>query len=251
MPMGCFTHTRKIQPTEGRNAPLLVSLLLLGLLGGARCPLATAQDNLVPLLALDFEGTLAGASGEVPLDAQNVGFDVAPDGFGARVGTDGTLQYELYRNITPVSGMVDVWLQRKWDSSFLSHFIFSAGDQYTNLVELNKDQNHYLRFLTSRDGDTTNISYLISGWAMDSWHHIRAVWNHTGMFLYVDGDLVGSNNDGGSFRPPSTLDAPIYIGSHSEVPQTWSDWVIDSLTVYGLDLGPEAQTGVEHWELLE
>jgi len=59
----------------------------------------------------------------------------------------------------------------------------------------------------------------------------------------------------GRYRPADrsspTLDAPIFIGSHPEVAQTWSDWVIDSLVVYGLDLGPDPQTGIEHWELLE
>jgi len=201
-------------------------------------PTIGSAQTSTPLLSLPFEGTLVGDDGETPFKAINVEFFPAPGGQGVRVMDGGALEYGIEDNIDPSGGMVDVWLQKKWDNSFLSHFIFLAGIQGDNVVELNKDQNHYLRFLTCSNGLFAGVSWSTSSWAMDSWHHIQGYWNENGVFLCVDGEFVGMNDKGGNYKPPTRLDATIRVGSYSEVGALWSDMVIDSVVVYGPAIVP-------------
>jgi hypothetical protein len=230
--MTTHPQSRTKNPKIGTVTKCMAWSMLAGFLvtGG---PAMASADASPPLLSLEFEGTLVGSDSETPFKAINVEYFPAPGGQGVRVMDGGALEYGIEDNIDPSGGMVDIWLQKKWDNSFLSHFIFLAGIQGDNVVELNKDQNHYLRFLTCSNGSFAGVSWSTSGWEMDSWHHIQGYWNENGVYLYVDGEFVGMNDRGGSYQPPARLDATIRIGSYSEVGALWSDMVIDSVTVYG------------------
>jgi len=195
----------------------------------------------VPLLSLRFEGTLFGDDGETPFKVQNVGYFPAPEGEGVRVLEDGTLQYAVEDNINPAGGLVDVWIQRKWDDSPLSHFIVLAGTHAENCIEMNKDQQGYLRWSAVRDGQGCEVNVSINDWEMDSWHHIQGYWGAEAVSLYIDGEFAGKNDRGGTYRPPEVLEAPILIGCHPEVGALWSDMVFDSVKVYGPEVVPPAE----------
>lgn len=192
-----------------------------------------AAFDQAPLLCLDFEGSLQGSQREEPIIAENVGFLSSPEGQGVRTFEGGTLHYCAEGNIDHGGGAIEIRLQKLWDPSPLSHFIFVAGVERENGLEFNKDQLHNLRFITWRDGRECGAACSTRGWEAGSWHDIRGEWGKDGVFLYVDGELVASNNKRGTYQPPRRLVSPIRIGCHPTVGVKWSDMVIDRVVVSG------------------
>jgi len=119
-----------------------------------------------------------------------------------------------------------------------SHFLFYAGIPRGNGIEINRDGGNYLRFLSWRNGVEANISYGVGNWEMDSWHHVQCEWGQEGLFLYIDAELVGTEDLAGAYAPPLVFERPIAIGCNPYHTDKVSDCVIDKVRVCGPDTDP-------------
>ena len=186
-----------------------------------------------PILMLDFEGDLIGSDGEIPLVSEEISFYPSPEGQGIRVSTTGELEYAVEDNIDPSCGLIDLWVQRKWE---LDHgeadYFFKIGRIDGDGIALYREVNNKLRFVSvnSTVGYGVYITYDISYWEMDSWHHVQAVWGDEGTELYVEGVLVGTNTDDGNYLPPEEFNLPISVGC--KYIYYGSDCVIDNFKVF-------------------
>ena len=180
-----------------------------------------------------------GSDGEVPSSSNGASYYPSPEGQGIGIWTAGELEYQVEDNIEAEGGMVDMWVQRKWDASdSASHHFFIAGSLNNCGFAISRDGANNLRFISWHDGLSSEVStgYSTGSWAMDSWHHIQAVWGREGLELYVDDVSVSKNTAGGDYHSPEAFYYPIYIaGNPYNSSHTWSDCVVESVKVYGFE----------------
>lgn len=152
-------------------------------------------------------------------------------------------------NIALDEGTVEMWLKPFWSAPsgrkqavpYHYHQLFDSRDT---------GYDYGLNIYLYDGGETTSSKTLIGLWSdkdkaehvsrevrweQGQWHHIAFAWRRTGpgvgsMRLYIDGELVGSKDNAGSF--PSRLSPTIRLGKNAtDSPNTSLDGVLDELRV--------------------
>ena len=209
-------------------------------------PTPTATPTRTPpaqlLLSLDFEGTLEGAQGEQPEDASGTVFIDSPYGQGVRVQRPGTLEYAIDGNIAVPGGLVDLWVQKRWQERENNVYFFTCGRKFENGVFIVKDQAENLRVLSWDVQKEYELSYYkMDLWEPQSWHRVETVWSENGLQLYVDNVLVCSDYEDGTYRPPQCLEDGIHVGNLG--PWNWGECGVDRVRVWALEPITPSPTG--------
>ena len=131
-----------------------------------------------------------------------------------------------YIDITPTGGLsftddqnfaIGVWSYREVDSGDDAMFRFiSAGDDYMTIFNRPSAQSWEAQaYYNDSSGDQLNFGYVLSN-PIDSWHHY-VFTKENGVFkYYIDGSVVYTFTDSGTFDPFTTIRL-----SHNSVGDAW------------------------------
>ena len=196
-------------------------------------------DGAIPgiLLDLPFEGTTASRTGVDPLIETSVDFVEAMEGQGAFLASPAELVYPE-GTLLPSAGSIDLWLQPNWAGDDATvHRILVWGDDI-GVIALMRDGANNLRFIINLGGGAgdfpergVGVSTNDPNWFAGSWHRISATWGADGIHMWIDGELVESEE----MPPVEDVARPLWIGSTDT--EQHLDGVIDELRVFGVQLG--------------
>jgi hypothetical protein len=173
----------------------------------------TVEGPLTPdphtLLLLHFDGSYAGADGEV---SNAIGTTFAPGryGLGASFDDGDRLMYFTAGNLNRAQGAIEFWLRPDWDGNDnTNRTFFEVGEEWFNRMKITKDGANNLRFIVWDSYGEYGVAYGIGDWHRGDWHHVAVTWTESQIALYVD----GQERDRQPARPPDRLGSVIYVGS--------------------------------------
>lgn len=172
---------------------------------------ASLPNDAHTLLYLSFDGTLKGASGELPTGASQV-YGTAGVVGGAMYFPPGNyLTYDSTDNIRSEEGTLEYWIQPYWPGGDgENHCVLAWGA--ANGAAFTKDAADNLRSLFNRWGivaPEVGVSWWIGDWPPFVWRHVAFTWRSTFPFkqtvcrLYLDGRLISESTAPYVIYPPT------------------------------------------------
>ncbi|MBC7286602.1 MAG: LamG domain-containing protein [Armatimonadetes bacterium] len=195
---------------------------------------ATANAQIRPTLALDFEGNFDGQGAAGLVRATLDGKPALVDGkFGKALLSGPSTGYLLFPTpgiVNPVRGTVEMWVcPVDWDGTEEKFHVFFDARGQGAFYLYKYYQGGLLMLSCSRlEGPYHSASADIKSWKPGEWHHIAGTWRPTKQCVYVDGKLAGT------VQPslPASLDPTFRIGDHPWHIERASSSIIDRVRIY-------------------
>lgn len=146
---------------------------------------------------------------------------------------------EIYKdylgNFNPEQGTFEMWVKPEWNGNDgMKHelFRYNAEDN-NNTITLVKDDDDNIKFRIGNGSSFGQTSIPISLWNKGTWYHIATTWDANIMRMYINGELMDSQNN---LYPNTATPSFFYIGGISEFA---ADAVIDELRISNVPREPE------------
>jgi len=164
-------------------------------------------------LILHFDGSFDGEDGETGAES-GTSFVSGHIGKGVLIDQEDTLYYSTENNINKSRGAIEFWTKPIWEGDDGDSYIFfEIGDEWYNRMRIMKDGANNFRFMVWSSKVEYNAACSIVDWSADEWHHIRAVWGDSNLFLYLDGENCDTQN---YVVMPESLSSRFFIGSSAK-----------------------------------
>lgn len=146
------------------------------------------------------------------------------------------VKYNAENNINIKEGTISLWVKPiDWDGNDgYFHLIFEAIDKDSRLIiykYFGTDKLYF--FFDSPKGNKTISEISIKDWKRGDWHHVACSWDSKIMKLYIDGELVDTQE---KKEFMSTSFSSFAVGGFN--PQNWKNpqgkSVIDELKIYSV-----------------
>ncbi len=195
--------------------------------GGRLGPRAALKDDVVEKLSerapvdmvnppADGETALTVSKPEDIPDQAGQAEEVHPPdegGDGVKITERGRVEFPNAGNAS-TSGTISFQIKPEWagsDQTDNALVQIRPENEWNNQLQLVKN-GEFLRFLIHDDtGKESDISFRISNWQANEMHDIEASYGGGKIYLYVDGQIAGSNTYPGELRFPDNT--PMFLGA--------------------------------------
>lgn len=204
---------------------------------------ASALPN--PILACDFDSSLACAAGETPVQSEKTSFVTGLKGGAVKVGTDGVLAYPYQNNFDVQRGTISLWF--KPDSGVLSsdsNLLFQHQSKSNNanlrFRILPESQNGACRdcyetaLFTGAGDAVASISLAKNIPSLNGWHYLATSWDSQAIRIYLNGNLVDEYQGNLPIGAPSDV---VFVGAYPPNGVN-AHGAIDNLRIYNQVLTP-------------
>ena len=234
-----------------KNLASLSAVLSLSLLSAAEPGLLLSSNfdkyNTTP----EFHASKTMRVGGIAPDLQLRMFpNIKGNGNSVCLNNKERITYTQPGNFRPDCGTVSLWVNlQNWNLSDMQYFhsffeVSSAASKYRMVIYKYRNHNNKITFYLQSAGKSCVVTASTKGWKKDTWHKIDAVWDQKEIKLYVDAQLV-STNQSRKLPPGMVLPETIkgtFIGLNSQA--GWKHnpaWITayDELKIYDRCLSGE------------
>ena len=178
------------------------------------------------LLMLHFDGYYAGTQDE-PGTAHGTSFAEGRYGQGVLIDNADTLTYTTAGNLNPEAGTIEFWVRPDWDGDDGQMHIFFETAPADYGIQIGKDGVGNLQFIIWTPTGVQGVGRSLLDWQAGEWHHLAAVWDTSGMAVFIDGQEADSNQ---AATPPKAIGATLFVGASPDL--GWqADAAIDELRI--------------------
>ena len=192
-------------------------------------------------LQLNFDGSVAGASGEAASASNAVGFSAGRWGSALELATNGYLKYSRAGNLLLDEGCVELWLAPRAngnDAVYTSraHTVFHYLSTNNEDCAISQSGSSGILYAGGSVSSQWQSAYgalgNTRGWLSEQWHHVLYTFSSPSNFmrLYVDGRLTADTNEG-HYWPPASNGVSFAVGCNS-----WNEvalYNLDALRISG------------------
>ena len=145
------------------------------------------------MLLLNFDNTVNGAAGEVPISSSNVSYAAGIHGNALSIASNTTLRFDTTQNFNTKSGTIEFWI--KPETGLISAYIFDIRTTNGMFIEIGNFTSIYINTLPSNPNPQVNITNPGgNNYFPNTWYHLAFSWGNGILKFYLNGILKQTLN---------------------------------------------------------